>query len=400
MVQPRPASATPRYLRACQQTEMQARAYFGQCPSCARTTMSRSAWFTPLQLIIEHKCTCGTEHLDARVVDRFGVGRSVCTAVGDTILPPEAELDYFDRLLRDRLRSDIPRLRDAEPLGAEGGLVVLLGLQNIWHAVVDHLYMAYHHQLAEAAPVTAYVFKRLQTLASLVLDDVRVLPREDMLRVTNGFAYMAQPVAPEAEDDQQHPVGKAGYTRSLRMHRRAFLDHLSLRVAPQPYGLRPALFLTVRFDSRMWMPLLEKATEVVDLWAGAHPGGGVILHGMPTSDGTVLNDTWRALAARPNVVAVFDQDALTQATWCAAADACLQGSGAALVWSAITAKPTAIMGYRHNILIEEAGLPEDRTIYLQAGELVEHPDKPSFFSSYRRPSAAEAVDAVHCLMQT
>lgn len=398
MAQSRPGPTAPRYLYAYQQAEMDARAYFGQCPSCARTTTSRSAWFTPLQLIVEHQCPCGVKHLDARPVGWFGVQRPAFTAVGDTIIPLADELGYFGRLLRDWFRRDIPRLRHARPLDAGGGLVVLLGLQNIWHAVVDHLYMAFHHHLTEAPSVTTYVFKRVQTLASLILDDVRPLPCEDLLRVTNGFAYMAHPVAPEAGEDRK--PRKAGYPRPVRMHRREFLDHLSERVAGQPHDLRPALFLTVRFENRMWLPLLQKTTEVVERWTSAHPEGGVILHGMPMADGAVPDDAWHALAARPDVVTVFDQDALTQAGWCAAADVCLQGSGAALVWPAITSKPTVIMGYRHNILTDEAGLPEDRSTFLQAGEFVDHPYKPSVCRSYRRPSATEALEAVHHLMQT
>jgi len=262
--------------------------------------------------------------------------------------------------------------------------------------VVDFLYLARAHRATFPGRVTLCVFPEYRTLASLVADRVLTVPPESVWRLTNGFAYVAQPVAPGAQDDPLDPPAFMGYTPSRRRHRRAFLDDLADLIPPQEHPFDPALLLTVRFGSRRWLPILDTTREVVSLFLDAYPKGGVLLHGTPAADGFPLGPEWNPLTAHPRVRTVFDADPLVQASWCAAADVCLQGSGAAQFLPAIFRTPTVTLGFGHDLLVEYVDAPADRTLLLPAGDFVQ--DTP-VNRSYHSPSPREALAAVAQLLE-
>jgi hypothetical protein len=379
------------YAFAWQETEMAARAYHGLCPACGGTTESREAWIAFLSLIVAHRCSCGQEFLECRTVAHLGVEAALCRSASGALAPAGPLPGYYDEAARLRFAQDARRLHEAEPVDAGGGLLVPALTNNVWHITVDFLYMAHHHQSSFPGPVTTCTFPEYAALAGLVTKRVTTLPYGEIRRVVNGFAYVAQMVAPGAEDDHRDLPSVMGYTPFRRRDRRVFLDHLAGLIPAETFPFRPALFLTVRFGSRRWLPLFEKTQEVISLFHATYPTGGVILHGTPRADGFALDPDWQALATDPRIVTVFDADVLTQARWCGAADVCLQGSGAALFLPAIFDTPTVILGYEPNFLTEYVGMAQDRTIVLPASDFSQ--DTP-VNRSYREPTAREALDAV------
>ncbi len=383
-----------RYVLPWQDREMAHRAYQGRCPGCGAEASSRSAWIAPLQIVVEFLCRCGTRFHDCRPLTHFGVGETLAQAVEGEPGANQLASGYFEDAHVGRFRRSVEAAEGATHCVDGAGLLVPALTWNVWHLIVDFLYMAYHHQLD--GPARVLVLEPFGDIAGLALRDVATFEHTTVARLRAEFAYIGHRRTPCADADRLYSVFTAGYTHSLARDRRAFMDLLASTVRPCVHGFRPALFLTVRFATRRWLPLLANVAELVRLYTKAHPAGGLILHGTPRLDGFALTEEWQTLCTQPQVVPVLDEAPLVQAAWCASADVCLQGSGAALVWPALFAKPTVIMGYRHNILVEQAGVAEDTTVYLRARGLER--DNPVSLS-YHEPSPSQAMDAVDELLR-